>query len=309
LFQSIGFALPANVFAGELALIELPLYSFLVVNNNHRNRGFTAACNTGLQRLRDAAEAYQYGWLLNNDTVFESRMQFEQALAAMQALALSRNWGIVSQQIRRMANRDAIVFGGARECYPAGRHNSGSAARGDWSAPTEEKWVTFCSVLIRWDVVATIGGLDETMVTYYSDSDYCLTARLAGFTVGYAGAGSYVFHRVGQSADPGEAQQRVYREDYLTFWRKWIGGNRHGAYLELMSSHDDGRNWQAGALRSASAAFPEMNEWLGSLHREQRISLRDALEHFQHRTPATDFSILCNIAEEMIGAAPRGGGS
>jgi GT2 family glycosyltransferase len=299
LFQSAGFALPAAAFQGDVSLIELPAYSFLIVNNNRQNRGFTAACNIGLDRLKSSPPEYRHAWLLNNDTGFESRAQFEGALEAMQALAESRNWGIVSQQVRQFLNRDFIVFGGARECYPAGKHKFGSAVRGDWAAPADEKWVTFCSVLIRRDVVESIGLMDGSMITYYSDSDYCLAARRAGFGVGYAGKDSYVFHKVGQSANPSETQQRILMGDRQVFWKKWIDGERHAAYLDLMSAPDDGRSWRAGDLRTKASAFPELRTWLSSLRPERKIFLQDILQHFEFRLPPTDFVILCHLADRL----------
>jgi GT2 family glycosyltransferase len=300
LFQSAGFSLPVTAFQGEASLIELPSYSFLIINNNRQNRGFTAACNIGLNRLTKSPAEYRYAWLLNNDTGFESRAQFEHALEAMQSVSESRNWGIVSQQVRHFVNRDIIVFGGAHECYPAGRHKFGSAARGDCAAPTEEKWVTFCSVLIRRDLVESIGPMDESMRTYYSDSDYCLAARQAGFGVGFAGKDSYVFHRVGQSANPSDAQLRVLRGDRQTFWKKWIGSERHASYLDLMSAPDDDRSWCAGDLRTKAGAFPDLRTWLSSLKSGQKISLQDILQHFEFKLPPTEFVILCHLAERLI---------
>jgi GT2 family glycosyltransferase len=300
LFRSAGFSISAEVLSGEAALIELPAYSFLIVNNNRHNRGFTAACNAGLARLKTAPPDYRFAWLLNNDTEFESRAQFEQALAAIQTVSDANGWGIVSQQVRHFTDRNVILFGGALECYPAGRHRSGRVDREDWAAPTEEKWVTFCSVLLRREVVEKIGGMDETLVTYYSDSDYCLSARQAGLGVGYAGKGSYVFHKVGQSANPGEAQSRVLREDHLAFWRKWIGGPRHAEYLALLSSPGDRRAWRAGDVQKTAAEFPELRSWLRTLQDNQMISIRDVLEHFQYKAPASEFALLCNIAVELL---------
>jgi hypothetical protein len=300
LFQSAGFTLPVSAFQGEVSLIELPEYSFLIVNNNRQNRGFTAACNIGLNWLKTAPPEYRYAWLLNNDTGFESRAQFEHALEAMQTISESRNWGIVSQQVRHFLNRDFIVFGGAFECYPAGRHKFGSAQRGDCAIPSEEKWVSFCSVLIRRDVVETIGPMDESMMTYYSDSDYCLVARKAGFGVGYAGKDSYVFHKVGESANPSDAQMRILKGDRQTFWKKWMAGDRHAAYFDLMPAPDDAHSWRAADLRTKSGPFPELRSWLSSLRSEQLISLPDILQHFEYKLPLTEFVILCRLADRLI---------
>ncbi len=308
LFQSAGFTLPSTIFQQDASLIELPAYSFLIVNNNLQNRGFTPACNVGLNRLRSSPPEYRYAWLLNNDTVFESRMQFEAALQVMQSLSESRNWDIVSQQVRHFQQRDLIVFGGAYECYPAGRHKVGSVARDACATPSPEKWVTFCSVLVRRDVVESVGPMDESMKTYYSDSDYCLMARQAGFGVGYAGKDSYIFHKTGQSSNPSDAQKRVLAEDRLAFWEKWISGERHSTYLDLMSDPDNVHSWRAEDLRRKAGAFPELRSWLNSLRAEQKLSLQDILQHFEYKAPPSDFAILCNLSDELLKKESRAEG-
>ena len=160
--------------------------------------------------------------------------------------------------------------------------------------------MTFCSVLIRRELVEAVGPMDGSMITYYSDSDYCLTARHAGFRVGYAGQGSFVFHRVGQSAHTSEAQRRIFRQDHMAFWNKWISGEGHSVYLGLMSDPSDERRWRPDELRRQAGAFPELQAWLGSLPPDQKIKLGDILDHFQYRKPQTAFSILCNIAAELV---------
>jgi GT2 family glycosyltransferase len=300
LFRSAEFALPESTFQRDASLIELPAYSFLIVNNNLQNRGFTAACNIGLNRLKSSPADYRYAWLLNNDTGFESRVHFEHALESMQSISESLNWGIVSQQVRHFLDPDRIVFGGAYECYPAGRHKCGSVNSEDLAIATAEKWVTFCSVLIRRDVVDSVGPMDESMNTYYSDSDYCLMARRAGFGVGYSGKDSYLFHKVGQSANPGDAQTRILQEDRQAFWKKWISGEHHAIYLELMKEPDSVHSWRAGDLKIKATAFRELRSWLNSLDAEQKISLQDILEHFEYTLPPTDFVILCRIADESL---------
>ena len=297
LFQSAGFSFPADAFQGDLSLVEQPAYSFLIVNNNNQNLGFTVACNAGLARLKTSE--FRYAWLLNNDTAFESRDQFEHGLEVMQSLSESRGWAIVAQQVRDFSTGDAIIFGGSLECYPAGRHKSGRVSRGDWQVPSEERWLSFCSVLVRRDLVERVGPMDESMVNYYSDSDYSLTARQAGFKLGYAGKDSFVFHKTGQSSNPGEAQKPVLRQDHMAFWNKWIGGDLHSIYLALMTDPSDGRHWRADELGRQADAYPELKMWLKSFPAGQEIRFRDILDHFQYRKPPTPFSTLCNIAAEL----------
>ena len=307
LFKSMGYALPASGIGGPLTLIRQPSYSFLIVNNNISNIGFTAACNQGLRRALNARPAFESVWLLNNDTAFESRAQFEQSLAVLQFLSKTRDWAIVAQQVLHFEQPDFIIFGGAWECYPAGRHKSGLRSRGDCALPTEENWLSFCSVLVRTDLISCIGPMDEAFNNYYSDSDYSLAARQAGFRIGYAGKDSFLYHRVGQSSNPGQAQRQVLHNDYMAFWRKWIGGPRHAEYLRLMGagSAPAGTSiprtyFRAGDLALAALKYPELRLWLESLPGDQLLAFTDILDHFQHQQPAAPFAQLCHITREML---------
>ena len=147
--------------------------------------------------------------------------------------------------------------------------------------------------------------MDPDLITYYSDSDYCLRARRAGYRIGYTGQASYVFHKSGQSSRPDEEQGRVLFQDYLTFWRKWLGGPEHAVYLQLMGNCVPARG-SALATRPASdlqsrpaPAFPELRRWLDTLPPEIELNFGDIVQHFQHQAPATRFAILANIAREL----------
>ncbi len=307
LFKSVGSLLPENSFNAPLTLLQQPEYSFLIVNNNVTRAGFTEGCNKGLALLTDQAGGYDYAWLLNNDTLFEGRDQFERSLRVMQSLAVARDWAIVAQQVRYFEQPDHIVFGGAWECFPAGRHKSGMYSRGDWASPSEEGWLSFCSVLVRADLVRRIGPMDEAFTNYFSDSDYSLAARRAGFRIGYAGRESYVLHRVGQSANPGDNQKRVMHADYMAFWKKWISGPGHADYLRLMSHRTTrfgnielSQMYAACDLAAAASAYPELKSWLGTLPERQLLCFRDILDHYQHLQPVTEFSVLCSITRQLL---------
>ena len=161
LFASIGVVFSSVRLGSELTSFESADQDvlLLVVNNNALNRGFTAACNLGLAHLDGS---HRFVWFLNNDTVFDSPAQFYQSLHRMQQLSEERGWALVGQQVRNYSFPDQIVFGGARACFPAGQHKSGSCRCGDWQSPEPQAWLSFCSVLLKAEVVDQIGRLDES---------------------------------------------------------------------------------------------------------------------------------------------------
>ncbi len=299
LFRSIGFELEAGCFRGRVTMVDHPAHPFLVVNNNVRNLGFTASCNIGLRRLLDSPPSFRHAWVLCSDTVFDSGLQFERSLEVLLECSLEHRWAIAAQQVRRADLTDQIVFGGMLECFPEPLYKTGLRSRFDWAAAAEEEGLSFCSALIGREVPEKIGMMDESFVAYYSDSDYCLSAREAGYGIGYAGADSFVYHTSMPDADLDLERRKVKRQDYLRFWDKWIGGARHGSYLKLMGRTSGQRAFKAGELRERAGSYPELRSYLADLPGDLQIGMRDIAEHFWHRVPPSSLSILCNLARHI----------
>jgi hypothetical protein len=66
-------------------------------------------------------------------------------------------------------------------------------------ATVETGWVAGASMIVRREVFASIGFLDEAYFMYYEEVDFCLRARRAGFACHYVSA-SRVVHLVGQAS-------------------------------------------------------------------------------------------------------------
>jgi N-acetylglucosaminyl-diphospho-decaprenol L-rhamnosyltransferase len=77
--------------------------------------------------------------------------------------------------------------------------------------PTPIDWVCGASMLIRKEVLAKVGGLDENYFLYYEETDFCRRVRAAGYATWYVPA-SRVMHVGGQSTqldpDPGRSTRR-----------------------------------------------------------------------------------------------------
>src|SRR6202041_636643 len=65
-------------------------------------------------------------------------------------------------------------------------------------APQPFDWVCGASMMIRPDVFAAIGGLDENYFLYFEETDFCYRAKQAGFSTWYVPE-SRVMHIMGQS--------------------------------------------------------------------------------------------------------------
>lgn len=192
----------------------------LIVNNNINNRGFTKSCNLGLG-FAAWENSYDIVWLLNNDTEIEDLSQIVESVN--REFGDHFDTGIIGSCIVTLDDPDFIHHGGTGPAFPAGVHKVGRRSLGQCSERTLERWVTGASVFVRRELIEMIGLMDENLVNYGSDSDYCFRARAAGFKVVYLPS-VIVRHAVGQSANPSKVQERQIKADMLYFSMKWVNG-------------------------------------------------------------------------------------
>lgn len=183
-------------------------YNLIVIDNNEKNRGFTAGVNEGILKGDSP-----YIWLLNQDAVV-----LEGALEALiKRLEYDEKIGIAGSMQLDPEDQDLIRHGGTLRAFPAGAHKGGRLSLGHCRFPEKQTWVNFASVMFKREMVRHIGVLDENMFLLYSDSDYCYWARYRGWEVWYEPE-SKVYHRLGKgSKSMGEWQQK----DILRFMDKW----------------------------------------------------------------------------------------
>ena len=97
--------------------------------------------------------------------------------------------------------------------------------------PANIEWASFACILVRQDVVDSIGLMDDDYFLYYEDEDYCFSARQNGWAVGFAPEARAVHFRGGSGPVKAlEKQQKrrpkYYYESRARFFRKAYG--RHG---------------------------------------------------------------------------------
>jgi GT2 family glycosyltransferase len=153
-----------------------------------KNRGFGAGSNVGIRwALEQGAE---FVWLLNNDTVAPPDTACKLVAAAADARV-----GIVGTVLRYFAEPARIqAWGGGSTARSMGfvRHFDGPAELG------RDSFVTFASVLLRAEMLKSVGLLDDGFFMYFEDSDLCFRARAAGWQLTVA-AETAVLHKEGAS--------------------------------------------------------------------------------------------------------------
>jgi len=185
---------------------------------NKENIGFTRGNNELITKF--LTKDVDWVWLLNNDTTVPS---YTIANILEILPTVDPQIGVIGFKILSMSQPDLIHHAGTVECFPAGIHKSGSDKLKQFRKVTNEKWVTFASVLIRANTFKCVGLLDSQMFNFFSDSDFCYRARYNGWKVIYHPR-FVVFHVIGQSQNPTSAQLGILNNDSLVFQNKYING-------------------------------------------------------------------------------------
>jgi GT2 family glycosyltransferase len=214
------------------AIIDRGWNSWVELIPLDRNIGFTAGNNLVIRRALEASDPPEYFLLLNSDTVVLP--------------------GAVDALVRSLAERPRAGIAGSRLEYPTGSVQGSpfrfhgivseldrglaigifSKVAAGWtmyrpkpSSAIPVDWVAGASMLIRREMVASIGLLDEGFFAYFEDMDYCRTAARHGWQTWYVPE-SRVIHIEGASSQirPGPylsppaywfaARRRYFRKNY-----------------------------------------------------------------------------------------------
>lgn len=189
-------------------------YNIIIVDNNRTNRGYTKGVNYGIAR-----GCGEYIWLLNSDAVVLPKAQDEliARIESMSEIAMASSMQLDPQ------SPDDQRYGGVANCgYPYGIHKSGKVSYHNNMTPKKEIWLNFASVMIKRSLYTKIGPLDERYYMYYSDSDYCYTARKAGYECWYEPE-SRVLHKLNSSSN-----SILVDIDKKEFEKKWISDSKSG---------------------------------------------------------------------------------
>jgi GT2 family glycosyltransferase len=170
------------------------------------NAGFAAGNNAALRRALAGPKRADYLWLLNPDTVvrpgaLNGLLQFMEAHPEV---------GIAGSRLEDpdgTAQRSAFRFPGIASEFERGmrlgvlskllrRYQVAPVVR-DQAHPTD--WVSGASMMVRREVLESVGLLDDRYFLYFEETDFCLQARRAGWDCWYVPQ-SRVVHLVGQSS-------------------------------------------------------------------------------------------------------------
>jgi GT2 family glycosyltransferase len=200
------------------------------------NRGFAGGNNAAI-RATDG----RYALLLNPDTethpgAFAAMLDFMETHPRCGILGpkLVNPDGTLQYSRRRFATLEAGFFRNT----PLGRLFPGNQAARDYlmkDVPPDTAmpvdWVSGAAMMIRREVLDTVGLLDEEYFMYTEDVDLCYRAHEARWEVWYDPTG-VITHAIGQSSDKNSwAMIRAFHRSTWRFFRKHYFGKRYSRAL------------------------------------------------------------------------------
>lgn len=197
---------------GTLEYLEsLPWITCL---RNGENLGFVRGNNAAIAAADENSDIV----LLNNDT------EIHQAdwLEGLQATAYkSPRTGVVGCRLRRPHGMLQHAGSYMPPTYWGQQIGAGEKDVNQYNRDRSVEGVVFACVYLRRDALNQIGGLDESYVSYFEDSDYCLRARSAGFDVVCCGSVTVVHHENVSTRINGVSLEKVYLKSQEAFRSRW----------------------------------------------------------------------------------------
>jgi len=208
----------------DMLVSEFPKVKLIV---NPVNAGFSHACNAG---YRSTSAPYV---LFSNGDIRTPREFLDAARAKMSANA---GVGILSPELRseeggliQMSWGWNLTFVGefrAQFLSPKNVVASSFVRRVVAYLQREERRVPLVAgacMLLRREMLDTVGGMDETFELYFEDADLCVRCWEAGYAVLFV-PDIKVFHGLGQSGKDNRTKiELIYRQSQIHYYRKHNG--------------------------------------------------------------------------------------
>lgn len=217
----IGFVIPAYKAPDDLKRCRECIerqgvkHEIYVHDNSIDNIFFTAAVNKGLSYFLDT-EA-EYICIINQD-VFLTDGAIKKML---EVIELDPDIGIVTACHKLDEKTNLCIDTGGLWAIPSGGSETIEEHK---LAPKPLLWATAACIMLKPRLIEEIGLLDENLVHFCSDVDYCFTARARGWEVWRSAA---VAIHSPKSLELSEELMLRKSKDLAYFLKKWCGGLYH----------------------------------------------------------------------------------
>lgn len=196
---------------GSLEEAEKIFPHFIFVRNQ-KNEGFAKGMNVGIKKV--FSRGAEWCWIFNYDAVAHPQA-LDKLISAAQK---NPKAGLLSPIIYE-ADSDNVWFAKGKIDFFRMRTLHIQPTKQELVAPIyRSEFLTGCALLIKKELVETIGFLDEKFFLYYEDADYSLRAKQAGFDCLVAPEA-----KVSHSENSQFNSKKIYYLVYsgLLFFNKW----------------------------------------------------------------------------------------
>jgi len=198
----------------------------LEVVANGRNEGFSRGCNIGIARTGADEDVV----LMNNDVIVSD----PRWLVRLQDVARAcPTGGVVGA---RLVDEQGLLAHAGSYMPPLSLrgHQMAGLQRdiGQCRRARQVESAVFAQVYLRRDCLDAVGPLDEELFAYFEDSDWCLRAQRAGFTVLFAGAPSSMHQQSTTTRENKVDFWGIYERSGKVFrrnWARWLDEDRYGS--------------------------------------------------------------------------------
>lgn len=178
------------------------------------NLGFAGGYNAGIEQ--SLASDAEYIFLLNNDTVI-----FPDTIHAL--VVAMQEWDVTVPKILFHDSPSQVWAAGARwRFFPPSVIMIGYERRDcpQYNVPRPLDYATGCALMLKRQVIGTVGGFDPDYQNYQEDYDLCYRIRAAGFRIGYVPT-ARLLHKVSMTLGEGSPQKwRFLGRNTVLFYRK-----------------------------------------------------------------------------------------
>ena len=151
---------------------------------NEENLGFARGCNRGIRRALEDEDC-RYVLLLNNDAVLQPGA-LDSAVAAAESDA---RIGLVGGKILKSESSRQLWYAGGAVSRLRGQAKSRGFEeidRGQYDCECDTQFVTAAMMLIKREVLTSVGSLPEEYFFGVEEWDYSIAVRRAGFRLRYS---------------------------------------------------------------------------------------------------------------------------
>lgn len=178
---------PLSSFSLEVCL--LPFFYY----RSDKNLGFAGGNNYGIEKYREDRNSADYYFLMNNDTIL-----VDDSLNKLVLQSILSDFSITGLVNYYYSSPEKVWQAGGvfRESYLKSNEIAPSP---NVTGFTEVDNIPGSSLLVKSDVINSIGLLDDRFFAYYEEIEFCIRAKRKGYKIAFL-EGTKILHKVGKSS-------------------------------------------------------------------------------------------------------------